>query len=211
MGSRSRCLLRRYPQKKNPRAHPSYTANNSINPTNQLDSTPKAIRFAAMSLGAVVLALLLTCHDRFPLASISSFSSCAPCKCTRDTHVLESCPYHSEIKDPFLWLDGKGIKGITEDAFNKNSNTLVLHLDDNQVGGVCHRRQTNGRSSSSRSPHHSFALCRVTVDRGPPTDPAEQDGAFANCLPLRQPSSDSSGGLVRRQLSGQHLVLVVPE
>ena len=77
----------------------------------------KAARFAMLGLGAVAVALALGCADRYPLSSIPG--SCAPCVCN-EAGVLQGCPYHAELKDPVLWISGRGVTAVQFRAFSRN-------------------------------------------------------------------------------------------
>ena len=73
--------------------------------------------------------LVVQCGDRYPLAEIPG--TCAPCVC--DDGVLKDCRYHAMLKDPILWINGRGVTGVEESAFEANGGTITIHLEDNEI------------------------------------------------------------------------------
>jgi len=91
----------------------------------------KGLRFGAVALGAVAVALFALCHDRYPLLAAIP-GPCAPCICN-DARVLTGCPYHAELKESFLWIGERGVTAVEKGAFKGNEGAGFIHLYGNEL------------------------------------------------------------------------------
>jgi hypothetical protein len=71
-------------------------------------------------------------RDRYPF---SNGDACRPCSCSGEA-VLESCDIPATLGVLFLYLDGRGIRGITPDTFRSTSILATLDLSHNNVSAL---------------------------------------------------------------------------
>lgn len=102
----------------------------------------KGARFAFVALVAVAVALFARCGERYPLVGTIP-GPCGPCVCS-DAGVLLDCRYHAELKDPFLWVEGRGVTEVEQDAFKGNEGAAVIML--------------NGEGSNITTPYNTIHI-----------------------------------------------------
>ena len=90
----------------------------------------KGMRFAIVAITVVALAIVTQCRDRYPIIDKVP-GGCAPCVCSDG--VLKGCPFHAEMNDPFIFVNGRGLRAVETGAFRGNKAAISVNLHDNEL------------------------------------------------------------------------------
>jgi hypothetical protein len=109
----------------------------------QIDPQEQAARRQRLPRWAAAAFLLLAgsgCSLPFLMGARAYYpfnngDTCRPCACSREA-VLGSCEIPATLGAPWLFLDGKGIRGIAPGAFRKLSTLRVLDLSHNNISAL---------------------------------------------------------------------------